>query len=162
MRLIVRLFWLCYRLPFLGSVMTKVWVHGVGHSPVCQILLQKVKSVVITASRPAWTNSAGILSTTADYLFFNDCTVALTSLRRMGWSSCVFLGTVQYWWISAGLVIVQLRAVFRPSVQYLSFFCEAFFWAVLDCSSFPCFTVVKSFMSWYAAFPPIIVSYFVS
>ena len=45
---------------------------------------------------------------------------------------CVCLGTVQYWWISTGLVVVQLRAVFRPSVQYLSLFCEAFSWTILD------------------------------
>ena len=49
---------------------------------------------------------------------------------------CVCLGAVQYWWISIGLVIVQLRAVLCPSVQYLSFFCEAFPWTVLDNSSF--------------------------
>ena len=42
MRLIVRYFWHCYGLPFLGIVMTKDWVHGVGHSPVCQILSQIV------------------------------------------------------------------------------------------------------------------------
>ena len=42
--------------------MTKDWVHGVGHSPVCH-------------SPPAWTSSAGMLSTPADFPFFNDCTV---------------------------------------------------------------------------------------
>ena len=52
---------------------------------------------------------------------------------------CVSLGIVQYWWISVGLVIVQLRAVFCPWVQYLSFFCEAFSWTILDSSSFPLF-----------------------
>ena len=30
--------------------MTKDWVHGVGHSPVCQILLQIVVRAVITSS----------------------------------------------------------------------------------------------------------------
>ena len=33
-------------------------------------------------------------------------------------------------------MIVQLSAVFCPSVQYLSFFCEAFSWTILDKSSF--------------------------
>ena len=33
--------------------MTKDWVHGVGHSPVCQILLQIVVRAVITSSPPA-------------------------------------------------------------------------------------------------------------
>ena len=69
--------------------MTKDWVHGVGHSPVCQILWQIVVRVVITSSPPAWTSSAGMLSTQADFPFFNDRTAAPTSLRRMGWSSSV-------------------------------------------------------------------------
>ena len=89
MRLIVRYFWHCCRLPFLGSVMTKDWVHGVGHFPVFQILLQIVVRAVITSSPPAWTSSAGMLLTPADFPFFNDCTAASTSLRRMEWSSSV-------------------------------------------------------------------------
>ena len=52
---------------------------------------------------------------------------------------CVCLGTVQYGWVSIGLVIVQLRAVFRPSVKYLSFFYEAFSWTIFDGSCFPFF-----------------------
>ena len=36
--------------------MSKDWVHGVGHSPVCQILLQIVVRMVITSSSPAWTS----------------------------------------------------------------------------------------------------------
>ena len=36
--------------------MTKDLVHGVGHSPVCQILLQIVVRAVITFSPPAWTS----------------------------------------------------------------------------------------------------------
>ena len=52
---------------------------------------------------------------------------------------CVSLGTVQYWWISIALVVVQLRAVFCPSVQYLPLFCEAFSWTILDSSHFPLF-----------------------
>ena len=49
--------------------MTKDWVHGVGHSPVCQILLQIVLKEVITSSPPALASSAGVLSSTpADFL----------------------------------------------------------------------------------------------
>ena len=69
--------------------MTKDWVHGVGHSPVCQIFLQIVMRAVITSSPPAWTSSARMLSIQADFRFFNNCTAASTSLRRMGWSSSV-------------------------------------------------------------------------
>ena len=53
--------------------MTKDWVHGFGHSPVCQIVVK----VVITSSPTAGTTSAGML------------TAASTSLRRIGWSSSV-------------------------------------------------------------------------
>ena len=49
--------------------MTEDWVHVVGHSPVCQILLQIVMRVVITSSPSAWTSSAGMLSTPTDFLF---------------------------------------------------------------------------------------------
>ena len=87
--LIVQQFWHCYRLPLLGSVMTKNCVHGVCLSPVCQILLQIVTRAVITSSPPAWTSSAGSLSTPADFPFFNECTAASISLRRMEWSSSV-------------------------------------------------------------------------
>ena len=52
---------------------------------------------------------------------------------------CVCLGTVQYWWISTGLLIVKLGAVFCSSVLYLSFFCESFSWTILDSSSFSLF-----------------------
>ena len=71
------------------QVMTKDWVHGVGPFQVCQILLQIVVRAVITSSPPAWTSSAGMLLTPADFPFFNDYTAASTSLRRMGWSSSV-------------------------------------------------------------------------
>ena len=60
--------------------MTKDWVDGVGHSPVCQILLQIVVRAMITSYPPAWTSSAGMLSTQADFPFFNDCTAASSSL----------------------------------------------------------------------------------
>ena len=78
-----------------------------------------------------------MLSTPADLPFFSNCTAASTSLRRMGWSSsvCVFRDSSAYCWISVGLVFVQLRAVLCPSVQYLSFFCDAFSWKILDSCS---------------------------
>ena len=69
--------------------MTEDWVHGVCHFPVCQILLQIVVRAVITSSPPAWTISSGMLSTPADFPFFNDCTAVSTSLRMVGWSSSV-------------------------------------------------------------------------
>ena len=62
-------------------------LHCCGHSRVCQILLQIVMKVVITSSPPAWTSSAGMLLTPADFPFFSDCTAASTSLQRIGRSS---------------------------------------------------------------------------
>ena len=63
--------------------MTKDWVHEVGHSPVCQILLQIVMKAVITSSEPAWTSSAGMLSTPAD--FPSSMIVLKPPLLREGW-----------------------------------------------------------------------------
>ena len=131
--------------------MIKDWVHGVGHSPVCQILLQIIVSAVITSSPPAWTSSAGMLSTPADFPFISDCTAASTSLRRIGWSSSVSV------WGQSSTEGSPLALCFYSSVQY-SFHRFSFFqssvrhfselsWTVV---AFPCFTVVKSFTSWYA------------
>ena len=86
MRLIVRKFWHCCRLPFLGSVMTKDWVHGVGHSSVCQILLQIVVRAVITSSQPAWTSSVGMLLTPDTS--FSSMIVLQPPLLCEGWSGC--------------------------------------------------------------------------
>ena len=51
--------------------MTKDWVHGIGHSSVCQILLQIVVRAMITSSPPAWTVPLGC------------CRLQLTSLSSM-------------------------------------------------------------------------------
>ena len=56
----------------------------VGHSPDFQILLQFAVRMLIMASPPAWTNSAGILSTPADFPIFSALTAASTSSRRIG------------------------------------------------------------------------------
>ena len=62
--------------------MTIDWVHGVGQSPVCQILLQIAVRMLVTASSRICINSAGMLSTPAD--FFKDLTAASTFSRRIG------------------------------------------------------------------------------
>ena len=46
----------------------------VGHSPVFQILLQTEVRMSIMASPPSWTNSAGMLSTPADFTIFSALT----------------------------------------------------------------------------------------
>ena len=78
------------QVAFLGKCDDWDWVRGVGHSLVCQILSQIVVRAVITSSPPAGTSSAGMFSTPADFPFFNNCTAASTSLRRMEWSSSAF------------------------------------------------------------------------
>ena len=55
----------------------------VGNSPVFQILLQIEVRMSIMASPPAWTNSAGILTTPADFPIFRALTAASTSSRRI-------------------------------------------------------------------------------
>ena len=56
----------------------------VGHSPVFQILLQIVVRMSVMASAPAWINSAGMLSTPADFPIFSALTAASTCSRRTG------------------------------------------------------------------------------
>ena len=53
----------------------------VGHSPVFPILLQIEVRMSIMAFSPTWTNSAGMLSTPADFLSFSAVTAASTSSR---------------------------------------------------------------------------------
>ena len=65
-------------------------VHGVGHSPVCQILLQILVRTSVTASPPCLISSAGILSIPADLPLFRDLIAASTSSFRMGKSSSLF------------------------------------------------------------------------
>ena len=131
--------------------MTKDWVHGVGHSLVCQILLQIVVRAVITSSPPAFASSAGMMSTPADFPFFSDCTAASTSLRRMGWSSSVSVwvqfstdgSPLALWLYSSQQYSVHQFSICHSSVRH---FPEQSQTVV----AVPCFTVVKSFTSWYA------------
>ena len=131
--------------------MTKDWVHGVGHSPICQILLQVVLRAVITSSPPAWTSSAGMSSTPADFPFFSDCTAASTFLRRMGWPSSVSVwvqfstdgSPLTLWLYNSEQYSVHQFSMCRSSVRH---FPERS-WTVVTS---PCFTVVKSFTSLYA------------
>ena len=82
-RLIVRWFWHCCRLPFFGRVITSDWVQQGGHSPVCQILLQMLRSASVMVSPPAWSSSVGVLSTPQLFPDLSDFTAASTSSRRM-------------------------------------------------------------------------------
>ena len=131
--------------------MTEDCVQGVGHFPDCQILLQILVRAMITSSPPAWTSAGGMLSTPADFPFFSDCTAASTSLRRMGWSSSVPVweqfsthgSPLALWLYSSEQYSVHRFSICRSSVRH---FPERSWTAV----AFPCFTVVKSFTSWYA------------
>ena len=52
-----------------------------------KIVLQIEVRMSIMASPPAWTNSAGMLSTPADFSIFSASTAASTSSRGIGWYS---------------------------------------------------------------------------
>ena len=56
----------------------------ISHSPVLQILLQIEVRMSIMTSPPALTNSAGMLSTPADFPIFSALTAASTYSRRIG------------------------------------------------------------------------------
>ena len=55
------------KVAFLGKVMIRDWVHGMGHLPVFHTLLQILCKALITASPPARTSSPGILSIPGDF-----------------------------------------------------------------------------------------------
>ena len=55
----------------------------VGHSPVFQISLQIEVRMSIMASLPAWTDSAGMLSTLADFPIFSALIAASIFSRRI-------------------------------------------------------------------------------
>ena len=131
-------------------MMTKERVHRVCYFPVCQILLQLVVRAVITSYSTAWTSSAGMLSTPADFPFFSDCTAASTSVRRMGWSSSVSVwgqfstdrSPLALWLYSSEQYFVYWFSTSLSSVRH---FLDRS-WIVV---AFLCFTVVRSFPSRY-------------
>ena len=129
----------------------KDWVHGAGHSPVCQILLQIVVRAVITSSPPAWINSAGMLLTPADFPFFNNCTAAFTSLRRMMWLSSVCVwGQISPDGSSLALWLYNSEQYFVHQFSICHSPVRRFHGETWTAFAFPCFPVVKSFASWYA------------
>ena len=81
----------------------------VGHSPVFQILLQIEVRMSIMASSRALTNSAGMLSTPADFPIFSVLTAASTSYRRnrvmlFTW----YLWAVKYYLVPISLIVVKV------------------------------------------------------
>ena len=136
----------------MGSVMTKDWVHGDGHSPVCQIMLQIVVRAVITSSPPAWTSSAGMFCR-LQLTFLSSMIVLQPQLLCEGWGGhplslsgdssvlmdlqwpCSLYCSEQY--------SVHQFSICHSSVRHF----PEISWTVV---AFPCFTVVKSFIIWYA------------
>ena len=116
-----------------------------------QILLQIVMRVVITTSPPAWTSSAGMLLTAANFPFFTNYAAASTSLWRMGWLSSVSVlgqfstngSPLALWLYSSLQYSVHQFSISRSPLRHL----PEWSWTVVD---FPCFTMVKSITSWYA------------
>ena len=92
-----------------------------------------------------------MLSTPADFPFINDCTAASTSFQRIRWSSSVSVwgqfstdGSPLALWLYSSEQYSVHR--FRISCSFVRHFPERS-WTVV---AFLCFTVVKSFTSWYA------------
>ena len=104
------------------------------------------KSAVITASQSAWTSSAGMLSTPADFLFFSECTAASTSLQSLGWFSVSVWeqfhtdgSPLALWLYSSEQYCVHQFSSSQSSVRYLS----EQSWIVV---AFPFFSAVKTFL----------------
>ena len=117
----------------------------VGHSPVFQILLQIEIRMSVVASPPAWTNSAGMLSTPAGFPIFSALTAVAS--RRIGWcfSSriCVqssSIGSQR----SEQYSVHQLRISFSSMRHFSDLSCM-----VVD---LPCFSVARSLTSWYICY----------
>ena len=70
-------------------VMASDWVHGVAHFFVIHILLHMTIRALTTCSSSALISFAVILSTPADFPFFNAFTVASISSCRMAKSSFI-------------------------------------------------------------------------
>ena len=130
--------------------MTKDWVHGVGHSPVCEILLQIVVRAVITSSPPAWTSSAGMLSTPADFLFSVIALQPQLLCEEWGGHPLCLSGDspvlMDFHWPCNCTSQCSILSIGSVSLVLL--------WGIflndLGVVAFPCFTVVKSFTRWYA------------
>ena len=122
--------------------MSKAWVQGVGHSPVCQLLFQIVVRAVITSSWPAWTSSAGMMSTPADFSFFNVYTAESASVSVWG-QFTTDESPLALWLYSSEQYSVHR---FNMSCSSVRHFPERS-WIVV---ALPCFTVVKYFTSWWA------------
>ena len=92
-----------------------------------------------------------MLSTPADFPFFNDCTAASTSLWGWGGHPLCLSGDhfktdgspLALWFYSSELYSVHQFSICRSSVRHFN----EQSWTLVF---FPCFTVVKSFKSWHA------------
>ena len=142
MRLIDLQFWQSCKMPFLGNVIISDWVHGVGHPPVLQILLQISVKTSIVVSPAAWTSSSGILSTPADFHFFNDTVALSTSSWRIGCSSVLRCHHNSH----SCTALSNILCICWGSRFFVRHFPDLS-WIVED---LPCFSEVRSFTSWYA------------
>ena len=113
-----------------------------GHSPICQILMQIRCRMSVVASPPCWINSPGTLSIPAAFPFFSALMAASTSLRRMGKSSSFddsgpirTLGSPRVSWLNSSeqysvhLLMISSSSVRQfPSLSWivLTFVCLCF------------------------------------
>ena len=89
------------------------FVHSHGHSPVFKILFQTEVRTSSMASPPDLTNSAGMLSTPADFPIFSALTAAPPPpSSRIGRLFTWYMWAVKYCWISISLIVIPPQTVF--------------------------------------------------
>ena len=69
---------------FSGEKTIRDRIQGYGYSPVLEILSQMTVRALIMVLYPSFINSAGMLSSPADFPSFSNSTAASTSSRTMG------------------------------------------------------------------------------
>ena len=113
--------------------MTKDWVHGVGHCAVCRSYCSLLWERWLHPLHQLGPVLMGCCRLQLTYL--SSVILPQPPLLCEGWGGHPLClsgdSTVLALWL-------QLSAVFCPSVQYLSLFCEEFSWTILD-SRFPLF-----------------------
>ena len=110
-----------------GCPFSKCDDHGICQSTICQILLQIAVRLLVIASPPTCINSAGMLSTPADFPFFKDLTLLV------GQSSTAAFPLVWLLYNSAQYSVNQL-------LHYLNYCIIIFFliFAGIICALAPC------------------------
>ena len=126
------------------------WVHGMGHSPVCHILLQILWKALVTASPPARTAPPRHCVSLEIFPSWAISQLLPPLPARLGNYQCRLLvgqsapqGHPRLWMYSSAQYSVRLFRMSLVSVrQFPSLSCMVLV--------FPCFVLVRVFTNWYA------------